>query len=220
MQIYRSFTRKKSSTILQYFRLNSVLSEASGGLKRVGNHLLTQKDSDFYRGKLRRLCEPKRDSGKIEVPEDIHKQFMQKGSQRDALFEALVNAKGDKDMLAEKFSFIQATTYVHINTHTIYTYIRLFCNYWAPRVASPFLPLPKALPLPAQLTNLSCIKKPWHTSFALLSQEEFLRKVTLTKSTENTRELEEEGGYYTPEEMVTMLKWSKCFGLKWYRGVF
>ena len=71
--------------------------EASGGLRRVGNLQLTQKDFDYYRGKLRRLCEPKRDSGRIEVPDDIHKQYLQKGAQRDALFEALVKAEGEKE---------------------------------------------------------------------------------------------------------------------------
>ena len=66
----------------------------------MGAHLLTQKDYDFFRGKLRRMCEPKRDSGKIEVPENIHKQYLEKGASRDALFEALISVDGNKDMLA------------------------------------------------------------------------------------------------------------------------
>ena len=38
--------------------------------------------------------------------------------------------------------------------------------------------------------------------------------MTLTKSTEKSHELEEQGGYYTPEEMVSELKWTKCLGFK------
>ena len=48
-------------------------------------------------GKFRRTCEPKRNSGKIDVPEDIFKLYEAKGSSRNKLFEAFIKTGGDKD---------------------------------------------------------------------------------------------------------------------------
>ena len=56
-----------------------------------------QKEYDFWRGKFRRMCEPKRDSGKIDIPPELHKQYMQKGTQRDSMFEAFITTNGDKE---------------------------------------------------------------------------------------------------------------------------
>ena len=63
----------------------------------VGKHELNQKEYDFWRGKFRRMCEPKRDSGKIDIPPELHKQYMQKGTQRDSMFEAFITTNGDKE---------------------------------------------------------------------------------------------------------------------------
>ena len=65
-------------------------------MKRVGNLELTVKEYDFYRGKFRRLCEPKRDSGRLEVPDDIHQKFVNKGQGREDMFEAFIKCDGQK----------------------------------------------------------------------------------------------------------------------------
>lgn len=49
------------------------------------------------RGKWRRFVEPKRASGEIECPPEIHEQYMKKGGDRDKLWEAFVKCGGDKD---------------------------------------------------------------------------------------------------------------------------
>ncbi|CAJ1370208.1 unnamed protein product [Effrenium voratum] len=78
----------------------------------------TLEEYEKLRGKFRRLCEPKRGSGNIEVPGDIFKQYM----------------------------------------------------------------------------------------------DAFLKVVTMEKSHEKTHELEEEGGFYTPEEMKELLHYKQTFG--------
>ena len=46
---------------------------------------------------LRRLCAPKKSSGKLEVSAEIHKQWAAGGKSRKALMSILVKCKGDKD---------------------------------------------------------------------------------------------------------------------------
>ena len=48
------------------------------------------------KNRLRRLCERK-PSGKIQVPESIHKMWLAAGHSRDLLLEELENANWDKD---------------------------------------------------------------------------------------------------------------------------
>ena len=54
----------------------------------------TEKELDFWQGKFRRTCEPKRASGTLEVPEDIFQQYQSKGATKDKLFELFVKAGG------------------------------------------------------------------------------------------------------------------------------
>ena len=76
----------------------------SGAAKR--NHdlieavgLVDENDLEFWRGKFRRTCEPKRASGNLEIPDDIFQQYQAKGASRDKLFELFVKSGGDKDPL-------------------------------------------------------------------------------------------------------------------------
>ena len=46
---------------------------------------------------LRRVCTPKKGSGKLEVSQEIYKQWKQGGAQRKALLQVLIQAGGDKD---------------------------------------------------------------------------------------------------------------------------
>ena len=66
------------------------------GTKRIGSMELTIAEYDYYRGKLRRICEPKRDSGRIEVPMDIHEKFMSKGRDREEMLETFITCGGVK----------------------------------------------------------------------------------------------------------------------------
>ncbi|CAJ1360570.1 unnamed protein product [Effrenium voratum] len=43
-------------------------------------------------------------------------------------------------------------------------------------------------------------------------KDAFLKVVTMEKSHEKTHELEEEGGFYTPEEMKELLHYKQTFG--------
>ena len=52
---------------------------------------------DALNATLRRLCTPKRASGKLEVSAEIHRQWKQGGTQRQALLDILVKAGGNKD---------------------------------------------------------------------------------------------------------------------------
>ena len=45
---------------------------------------------------FRRYCEPKRGTGKIEAPTDIWKQYQEKGSSREKLFELYIKTGGEK----------------------------------------------------------------------------------------------------------------------------
>ena len=74
---------------------------ASKGVKRVGSIVLSQKDFDYYQGKFRRQCEPARASGKINVPNDIFKQYNEKGASREKLFEAFISTGGEKDWVQD-----------------------------------------------------------------------------------------------------------------------
>ena len=46
---------------------------------------------------LRRICTPKPTSGKLDVNQEVYKQWKQGGSQRKALLEVLIKSNGDKD---------------------------------------------------------------------------------------------------------------------------
>ena len=69
--------------------------------RSIGGLLLDEKQVDVFRGKFRRLCEPKRTSGEIEIPSDIHEQYMAKGATRERLFEAFIKTGGLKDRYAK-----------------------------------------------------------------------------------------------------------------------
>ena len=46
---------------------------------------------------LRRICTPKKGSGKLEVSPEVHKQWLQGGAPRKALLNMLIKHGGDKD---------------------------------------------------------------------------------------------------------------------------
>lgn len=69
------------------------------------------------RGKFRRLCEPKRNSGKIEVDEDIFKLYEAKGASREKLFEAFIKVNGDKDQGV----FGKLTMFMQTIKHAVYS---------------------------------------------------------------------------------------------------
>ena len=48
---------------------------------------------------LRRLCTPKPASGKLEVSQEIYRQWKCGGVQRRALLDTLIASGGDKDLL-------------------------------------------------------------------------------------------------------------------------
>ena len=48
---------------------------------------------------LRRLCCPKPSSGKLEVSQEVYKQWKLGGDQRKALLKVLINADGNRDRL-------------------------------------------------------------------------------------------------------------------------
>lgn len=58
-----------------------------------------EKKMDALNATLRRLCTPKRASGKLEVSAEIHRQWKQGGTQRQALLDILVKAGGNKDII-------------------------------------------------------------------------------------------------------------------------
>ena len=58
---------------------------------------LSEDDLEQWRGKLRRLCEPKRMSGVIDVPDDIFEQYQSKGQNRRKLLELFIKTDGNKE---------------------------------------------------------------------------------------------------------------------------
>ena len=65
--------------------------------KKLGNLVLTQAAYNRWRAKLDRMCRKKPVSGKLDVPDDIHKQWLEKGTGKDALLETLIRSDGNKD---------------------------------------------------------------------------------------------------------------------------
>ena len=55
------------------------------------------KRMDALNASLRRLCTPKKASGRLEVSQEVHRQWKQGGAQRQALLDVLIKAGGDKD---------------------------------------------------------------------------------------------------------------------------
>ena len=101
-------------------------------------------------------------SGKLEVPEELHKIWLSKSTEKDELFESYIRVDGQK--------------------------VR-------------------------RLTDLKRLltKDIWNfSSYIVRSEEQFLRRVTLKKTTEKSSELDEEGGYYTPQEMAKLLNYPQC----------
>ena len=66
---------------------------------KVGPFSLTQAEYNKWRMKLNRMCQRKRCSGKLDVPEDIHKTWLDKGTGKEGLLESLIRANGDKDSI-------------------------------------------------------------------------------------------------------------------------
>jgi len=59
--------------------------------------LVDENDLEYWRGKFRRTCEPKRSSGHLDIPADIFEQYQAKGASRDKLFELFVKSGGDTE---------------------------------------------------------------------------------------------------------------------------
>ena len=59
---------------------------------------MTAASANKWRCKFRRVCDRKK-SGKLDVPMDIHQQFLEKGTARDRLLETFIKSSGDKDQL-------------------------------------------------------------------------------------------------------------------------
>lgn len=57
---------------------------------------------------LRRLCTPKPASGKLEVSQEIYRQWKCGGVQRRALLDTLIASGGDKDLYAPYAQFTHA----------------------------------------------------------------------------------------------------------------
>jgi hypothetical protein len=73
---------------------------ASKGVKRVGSIVLSQKDLITIKansGVNVNLPVP----GKINVPNDIFKQYNEKGASREKLFEAFISTGGEKDWVQD-----------------------------------------------------------------------------------------------------------------------
>ena len=64
---------------------------------KVGGLTLGLQSYNSWRGKFSRMCGRKPTSGRLDVPEDIHKAFLEKGAGKDQLFENFIPANGDKD---------------------------------------------------------------------------------------------------------------------------
>lgn len=77
--------------------------------RAVAGTAMDEQDIEKMRGKFRRICEPKRASGLIEIPETMFKKYQAKGASRERLFEAFVRTGGVKDwafsQLHHAFSF-------------------------------------------------------------------------------------------------------------------
>ena len=54
---------------------------------------------------LRRVCTPKPSSGKLEVSQEVYKQWKQNGEPRRALLKVLMNAGGNKDQIRVVFRY-------------------------------------------------------------------------------------------------------------------
>ncbi|CAK9026816.1 unnamed protein product, partial [Durusdinium trenchii] len=59
---------------------------------------------------LRRLCTPKPASGKLEVSQEIYRQWKCGGVQRRALLDTLIASGGDKDAFKKKIEHLQKRT--------------------------------------------------------------------------------------------------------------
>ena len=72
------------------------------------NYTVTWQATDEYKklaalnAKLARICKPKAHSGRLEVSQEIHKQWLAGGDQRKSLLNMLIKANGDKAGLVSK----------------------------------------------------------------------------------------------------------------------
>ncbi|CAL1126490.1 unnamed protein product [Cladocopium goreaui] len=57
--------------------------------------------------KLARICKPKAHSGRLEVSQEIHKQWMAGGEQRKSLLNILIKANGDKAVFKKEIEHMQ-----------------------------------------------------------------------------------------------------------------
>ena len=73
---------------------------------KVGGLTLGIQAYNSWRGRFNRACDRKQRSGRLDVPEEIHKMFLEKGTSKDRLFEAFVRANGDKDLDANGASSV------------------------------------------------------------------------------------------------------------------
>ena len=58
---------------------------------------LTLQEFNNWRGRFGRACERKQTSGRLDVPEEIHQMYLQKGTVRDNLMAQFIRANGNKD---------------------------------------------------------------------------------------------------------------------------
>ena len=62
---------------------------------------MTARSANRWRCKFKRTCNVK-PSGRLDVPADIHQQFMEKGASRDKLLETFIKSNGDKEQCLSK----------------------------------------------------------------------------------------------------------------------
>ena len=79
----------------------------------VGNIRLGINQYNNLRGQFNRFCQKKPQSGKLDVPEQIHKSFMAKGDEKDKLFAQFVAADGNKDRRG-KYKYGSATNFTAV----------------------------------------------------------------------------------------------------------
>ena len=147
--------------------------------------------------RLRRLCE-KKPSGKVNVPDSVHQQWMAGGAKRDELRKLFEQYECDKDCIYQ-------VTFFNWGVGDNYT---CFCMHpWRQEMPSH---MSNSYNMHIQKTEPACGKYPkYPPKFCDHLQEVFVSKVV--KMIEHRKENSQEilCGWFTPEQMKTELKWDK-----------
>ena len=69
---------------------------AAPKMVKVGKLHLTAPEYNRWRGKFNRFMARKPASGKLEVPEELHKIWLSKSTEKDELFESYIRVDGQK----------------------------------------------------------------------------------------------------------------------------